>query len=120
MRIAFASLVLVLFGAGCTFASSTPIGTTAPHLSKYCPLEFLTAPPAPNLQLVGYVNVVHVAGTPPDDPSMLAAVKPEACWLGGDKVSVAVPVTDPLRVRAVTGYMVWRTSLGAPAAPKKF
>lgn len=127
--IALASLSssLTLLGlTGCEPAVSTVrTGSVAPSRPLDCPLELIDAPPSggipPGLELLGFVRVGHDEGRAPNDPEVLKMVKPEACKLGGEEVSVGMSAnyTNGYRSGSTHSFMVWRHKVAA-AGPQKF
>jgi hypothetical protein len=111
-----------------THVSTVRMGTMVPPRPLDCELELIDAPAQggipPGLELLGYVNVSHEVGRTPNDPVVLKMVKPEACKLGGEKVSSGMSANydNGLREGSVLSYMVWRRkgAPGAKAAPQKF
>jgi hypothetical protein len=77
----------------------------------------------PDLELLGYVRVTHEDGKTPRDPEVLKVLKPEACKLGGEKVSAGMSANtfNGLRSASVHMYMVWRSKRReVPKKPLKF
>jgi hypothetical protein len=119
------ALALCALSACAPRVSSTRIGTVAPPRPADCELELIDAPlqggTPDGLELLGYIHASQNDTGGPNDPEMLQALKPEACKLGGEMVSVAV--SRNIKRLLVTGssntYMVWRHRVAA-AAPQKF
>ena len=118
--LAFASLA-----TACTDVGTVRIGPVAPPRPLDCSLELIDAPPAngmpPGLELLGYVRVIHEEGRSPNDPAVLKLVKPEACKLGGEEVSVgsSMNFSNGLRSGSSMAYAVWRHKVAA-GKPIKF
>ena len=105
--------------------STVRSGAVYPSLPLNCPLELFTMPamgmPA-GLEMVGMVSLRADAGRNPNEPEMLAKIKPEACKLGGEKVSInsSMNVTNGITSASSLTYMVWRHAGPANAAPVTF
>jgi len=97
----------------------------APPRPLDCALQLIDASPASGipagLELLGYVRVIHDEGRSPNDPEVLKLVKPEACKLGGEQVSVGASLnfTNGLRSGSSLVYAVWRHAV-APGKPITF
>jgi hypothetical protein len=127
-----ASLSLLLFASltGCSnHVSTIRMGPPAPPRPLDCSLELIDNPMQgatqvgmmmpPDLELLGHVRVIHEAGRSPSDPEVLKLVKPEACKLGGEQVSVGISANFQagLRTGSTLSYMVWRRKPATPATP---
>ncbi len=119
---------LVAFAAlatACTDVSTVRMGPLAPSRPLDCSLELISAAPEQGvpagLELLGYVRVIHKEGSSPNDPEVLKLVKPEACKLGGEEVSVGMSMnfTNGLRNGSSLSYAVWRHKVAA-GKPIKF
>lgn len=126
MRPSFVALAPLALAA-CTDASTVRVGSPAPPRPETCELELIDhdasrGMPA-DLDLLGYVRVTHEDGKSPSDPDVLKVLKPEACKLGGEKVSAGLSAnaSNGLRSNSVHTYMVWRAKqAAAPKKPVKF
>ena len=119
-------LLCLLLAAACTpDVGTVRVGPMAPPRPVDCPLELVDISPTAGipagLELLGYVRVIHEAGKEPIDPEVLKLVKPEACKLGGDRVSVGMSsnFSNGLRDGSSLAYAVWRQK-AAPGKPVKF
>jgi hypothetical protein len=112
--------------AACTDVSTVRVGPMAPPRALDCSLELIPADPAQGvpagLELLGYVRVIHEEGRRPDDPDVLKLLKPEACKLGGEEVSVGMSMnfTNGLRSGSSLSYAVWRHRPTTAGKPMKF
>ena len=119
------SLSLVSSAVACTDVSTVRMGAVAAPRPLDCSLELIQADPASGvpagLELLGYVRVIHEEGKSPNDPEVLRMVKPEACKLGGEEVSVGMSMnfTNGLRSGSSLTYAVWHHKT-APGKPMKF
>jgi hypothetical protein len=126
-RAAIAAMGAVVFLstlAACTDVGTVRVGPAAPPRPLDCSLELIDAAPGSTpagLELLGYVQVVHAEGKTPSDPEVLKLLKPEACKLGGEKVSpgMSANYSTGFRTSSSNMYMVWRRKV-ASAGPHRF
>ena len=80
------------------------------------------APPPEGMELVGYVSLIARKGSMPNDPEVLRALEPEACKLGGHRVSLAASAnaSNGLPVGAYHTFAVWHRKDPAEKKPVKF
>jgi hypothetical protein len=107
-------LLCLLLAAACTpDVGTVRVGPMAPPRPVDCPLELVDISPTAGipagLELLGYVRVIHEAGKEPIDPEVLKLVKPEACKLGGDRVSVGMSSNFS---NGLPTDLLWRTPCG--------
>lgn len=114
--------------AACTDVSTVRVGNPAPPHPTTCELELIDAPAANGIptgfELVGYVNVQQKSGLAPTDPAVLQMIKPEACKLGGEKVSTMLSgnATNGIASSSYHSFAVWhaKAAESAPKQPVKF
>jgi hypothetical protein len=83
---------------GCAPPVSTMrVGGVFPARAASCSLELRTGGITPELlsshDVIGTITVLGDDGDAPNDPRLLALVKPEACGLGGEVVLVAASLS---------------------------
>jgi hypothetical protein len=121
----FIALASLATAACAPDVSTVRMGPVAPSRPLDCGLQLIDATPAqgvpPGLELLGYVRVIHEEGRSPNDPDVLKLVKPEACKLGGEEVSVgsSMNFTNGFRSGSSLLYAVWRHKVAA-GKPIKF
>ena len=106
----------VALGA-CTDATTVRVGPAVPSLPPDCPLELVEIAPGttpPGLELLGYVRIIHDEGRGSDDREVLKLVRPEACKLGGERVSAGMSsnFSNGCRSGSSNLYAVWRQRRG--------
>jgi hypothetical protein len=73
---------------------------------------------------IGLLRVSNVeAGTDPMAPNLRDLIRPEACALGGEAISVMGSgnvITPVATTSAYASYIVWGRRMAASAAPQKF
>jgi hypothetical protein len=105
------------------------MGATRPRRAPDCSLDIVSPTDFATIQKYEQVGVVVLsneeAGTDPMSPQARAIVRPRACALGGDAISlmgsgnVRNP-TSPLPTTAFGSYVVWAKRAAPGAAPQKF
>jgi hypothetical protein len=122
-------LPVLAFTAGCSpQESDARIGSPRPPRADACDLVVVNAmsPTTFNsYEQVGVVRLSNVpAGTDPMDPSVRAIVRPRACALGGEAISVMASgdavSRNGLRTTAYAAYVVWAKKRALSKGPEKF
>ena len=109
-------------------ASDARMGTPRPPREAQCELTVIDAMDTANFTKYEQVGIVRVSnaerGKGPLDPEMRALVRPRACALGGDAISVLASgdatSRNGLRTTAFSGYVVWAMKSAKAAKPQKF
>jgi hypothetical protein len=120
------SFLLVLSACG-PETSDTRIGTPRAPREAQCDLKVINGNDTSNFAKFEQVGVVQLAnapaGTAPFDPKVRDMVRPRACALGGEAISVlgsgdvsANGFTDS----AYATYIVWAKKHQVSSAPEKF
>lgn len=125
---AAAALSLCSLFACAPQASDARMGTSRPAKDPSCDLTVIDAMDTANFAKYEQVGIVRVsneeAGTDPMDPKIRAIVRPRACALGGDAISVLASGdarnARSFRTTAFGGYIVWAKKSDKPATPQKF
>ena len=126
---ATAAALSLLAVVGCTpQVSDARMGTSRPAKDPNCDLTVIDAMDTSNFAKYEQVGIVRVsneeAGTDPMDPKVRAIVRPRACALGGDAISVLASGdarnARSFRTTAFGGYVVWAKKSDKPQAPQKF
>lgn len=118
---------VILTGCG-PQAQDARMGTTRPPREAQCELTVIDAMDTANFAKYEQVGIVRVSnaeqGKGPLDPEMRALVRPRACALGGEAISVLASgdatSRNGLRTTAFSGYIVWAAKSAKPATPQKF
>ncbi len=119
--------LFALVGCGAQ-ASDARVGTPRPPREAQCDLTVIDAMDTANFAKYEQVGIVRVSnaeqGKGPLDPEMRALVRPRACALGGEAISVLASgdaaSRNGLRTTAYGGYIVWARKSARPASPQKF
>jgi hypothetical protein len=115
--------------AGCSAeAADARIGTPRPPRDAACALEIVNATDPATFATYEQVGVVRVgnatAGTDPLDPSMRDLVRPRACALGGEAISVMASgdarARRSFRETAYAAYVVWAKKRAPGTPPQRF
>lgn len=109
-------------------ASVVRMGAPRPERDEHCDLTVIDTMDMTKLadyEQVGVINVSNAEkGKSALDPDMRALVRPRACALGGDAISVLASgdVTNQsgLHTTAYGGYIVWAKKSTKPATPQQF
>jgi hypothetical protein len=105
------------------------MGATRPPRPPDCSLDIVSATDFATIQKYEQVGVVVLsneeAGTDPMSPQARAIVRPRACALGGEAISLmgsgnVKNPTSPLPTTAFGSYVVWAKRAAPGSAPQKF
>jgi hypothetical protein len=115
--------------AGCSAeAADARIGTPRAPREATCNLVIVNAMDPATFAAYDQVGIVRVgnasAGTDPLDPSMRELVRPRACALGGEAISVMASgdarARTSFRETAYAAYVVWAKKRASGAASERF
>ena len=130
-KLLFASLAfcgLSTIAACSAQVSGARMGTPRPPRDANCDLTVINAQDTANFAKYEQIGILQVsnaeAGKSALDPEIRAKVRPKACALGGDAISVLasgdVQSEGSFRKTSFGGYVVWAKKSDHPAAPQKF
>ena len=108
--------------------SDMRMGTPRPARVPDCELDIVAPTELATLNKYEQVGVVRlgnaVRGTDPLAPEVKAIVRPRACALGGEAISVMgsgdITSRNGLNTTAYAMYLVWAKKPVEPATPRKF
>jgi hypothetical protein len=123
LSIVAAAALLAACGAQ---VSDARIGTPRPARDANCDLDVVSATDMATMAKYEQVGIVRLSnaeqGTDPLDPEVRALVRPRACALGGEAISVLASgdavSRNGLRETAYAGYVVWAKKTPATAVKK--
>jgi hypothetical protein len=128
MHLRLCILLSVASAAACSAqATDSRFGAPRPAREPTCNLEIIDATASSTFAGYDQVGVVRIgnapAGTDPLDPSLRDMVRPRACALGGEAISVLTSgdarVRSGFRDTAFAAYVVWAKKRAA-ATPQRF
>jgi len=123
----FATVVSCALPACGTQASDTRIGTPHDAREAHCDLTVINGTDTSNFAKYEQIGVVRIsnapAGTGPLDPQVRELVRPRACALGGEAISVMGSgdvSPNGFTDSSYAAYVVWAKKGAKSATPQKF
>lgn len=110
--------VLALSFGGCTMKPTRTVMTSAPPRAPDCTLKVIDAPTImTEWEMLGVLNLGQWGNDPdPFSAGALAAIKPDACQMGGEAISVR---TSSGGAASSVIYTVWRSTGVTNADPRR-
>jgi hypothetical protein len=121
-------LGLCLGAAACApVINDMRMGTPRAPREPTCSLDIVPPTDLATIQKYEQVGIVHLsheeAGTDPMAPSARELVRPRACAMGGEAISIMASgniLSPALTTSAFGAYLVWAKKPSPSAAPQKF